>query len=145
MILTPGGYRAVETINSGDVVTTAQGRVVKIKKVTSFTGTVDKCPLYVLHKDSLGTNMPLTDLYMSEGHAYRHNGQWCHMKCSSAAMKLDVDDIEYYNIVLDNYLENTLVANGVEVESLFNMNGLEMTWNCGTDNCKPVIAVKKQL
>ncbi len=66
------------------------------------------------------------------------------MKCSSVAMKLDEDNIEYYNIVLDNYFEHTLVANGVEVESLFKMSGLEMTWNCKTDNCKPIISLKKQ-
>jgi hypothetical protein len=58
-------------------------------------------------------------------------------------MEIDVDDIEYYNIAVENYLENTLVANGVEVESLFNMKGLEMTWNCNTDNCKPVVKVQE--
>jgi hypothetical protein len=54
-------------------------------------------------------------------------------------MKLEEDNIEYYNIAVDNYLENTLVANGVEVESLFKMPGLDMKWNCGKDNCKPII------
>jgi hypothetical protein len=58
-------------------------------------------------------------------------------------MRLDEDNIEYYNITVDNYLENTLVANGVEVESLFNMPGLEMTWNCNKDNCKPIITRSK--
>jgi hypothetical protein len=58
-------------------------------------------------------------------------------------MKLDNDNIDYYNIVLNNYLENTLVANGVEVESLFKMKGLEMTWNCKTDNCKPIVKIQK--
>jgi hypothetical protein len=87
--------------------------------------------------------MPLMDLYMSEGHAYRHKGKWSHMKCSTLAMKLDVDNIEYYNIAIDNYIENTLIANGVEVESLFNMKGLKMRWECKTDNCKPIIQVEK--
>ena len=82
------------------------------------------------------------DLYMSEGHAYRYKGRWTHMKCSSVAMELDTDDIEYYNIAVENYIQHTLVANGVEVESLFNMKDLEMTWNCKTDNCKPVITLK---
>jgi hypothetical protein len=58
-------------------------------------------------------------------------------------MEVDIDNIKYYNIVLDNYLENTLVANGVEVESLFEMNGLDMRWNCEKDRCKPIITVKK--
>ena len=139
MILTPSGYRAIETLKSGDLVKTAQGRVTKIVEVTSFIGRADKCSLYVLHKDSLGANKPIMDLYMSEGHAYRNKGNWCHMKCSSTAMKLEEDNIEYHNIVLDNYLEHTLVANGVEVESLFKIPRLKMTWNCGTDNCKSVI------
>jgi hypothetical protein len=57
-------------------------------------------------------------------------------------MELDTDDIEYYNIAVDNYIQHTLVANGVEVESLFNMKDLEMTWKCKEDNCKPVITLK---
>jgi hypothetical protein len=81
----------------------------------------------------------IIDLYMSEGHAYRKDGRWCHMKCSSNAMRLEEDNIEYYNIAVDNYLEHTLVANGVEVESLFKIPGLEMKWNCNRDNCKPII------
>ena len=139
MILTPNGYRFIENLNENDVIETAQGNVIRIKKIIKFIGDYKKCPLYVLHKDSLGINYPIIDLYMSEGHAYRYNGTWCHMKCSSVAMKLDIDNIEYYNIVLDNYLEHTLVANGVEVESLFNIKGLEMSWKCDKDNCKPKI------
>jgi hypothetical protein len=143
VILTPSGYKTVDSLNVGDLVKTAQGRVTKIQNITSFIGKADKCPLYVLHKDSLGTNKPIRDLYMSGGHAYRNEGHWCHMKCSSVTMKLDENNIEYYNIVLDNYLEHTLIANGVEVESLFKMPGLDMKWNCGTDNCKPIISIKK--
>ena len=143
MILTPHGYRAVETLNARDVIKTAQGRHIKIKKVTRFNGIQEHCPLYVLHRGSLDNNIPLMDVYMSGGHAFRYNGSWCHMKCSSLTMKLDIDNIEYYNIVLDNYLEHTLLANGVEVESLFNIKGLEMSWKCDKDNCKPVI--KKQI
>jgi hypothetical protein len=143
IILTPSGYKCIESLTIGDFVKTAQGHLVKIQYITSFIGRDNKCPLNLLHKGSLGTNKPVTDLYMSEGHAYCNNGIWCHMKCSSIAMKLDEDDIEYYNIVLDNYLENTLVASGVEVESLFKMKDLDMKWNCGKDNCKPVITRRK--
>jgi hypothetical protein len=139
MILTPNGYTAVENLKMGDLVTTAQGGIVKIQKVTSFVGKREKCPLYVLIKDSLAPNRPLMDLYMSEGHAYRHKGKWSHMKCSSLAIKVDIDNIEYYNIAVYNYIENTLIANGVEVESLFNMKGLKMRWDCKKDNCKPII------
>jgi hypothetical protein len=143
MILTPNGYKAVETLKKGETVTTAQGSTVQIQKVTSFVGKQQKCPLYVLNKGSLAPNMPLMDLYMSEGHAYRHNGKWSHIKCSSLAMKVDLDNIEYYNIAVDNYIKNTLIANGVEVESLFNIPTLKMTWNCNKDNCKPIIETKK--
>jgi uncharacterized delta-60 repeat protein len=141
-IFTPSGYKKVNKLKVGDIVTTAQNKNKQIKKICNFIGFSDKCSLYVLHKDSLGINLPFMDLYMSEGHAYRHDGNWCHMRCSSHAMKVDIDNIEYYNIVLDNYLENTLVANGVEVESLFNMTEIDMNWYCGTDDCKPVFTLK---
>jgi hypothetical protein len=81
---------------------------------------------------------------MSGGHAYCNKGRWCHMKCSSVAVKLGEDKIEYYNIVLDNYFQHTLVANGVEVESLFKVSGFEMTWNCRRDYCNPVISEKEE-
>ncbi len=142
MILTPTGYKAIETLNIGDYIKTAQGKEVKIQQLIKFIGNKDRCPLYILQKDVLAHNMPMLDLYMSEGHAYRHNGIWTHMKCSSVTMKLDMDDIEYYNISIDNYIENTLIANGVEVESLFNIKNLSMTWNCDTDNCTPIIKLK---
>ena len=142
MILTPSGYKCIESLNVGHLVQTAQGRNVQITKIEHFIGKKEDCPLYVIHKDSFAPNVPLLDLYMSEGHAYHYKGHWTHMKCSSIAMKLDTDDIEYYNIAVENYLQHTLVANGVEVESLFNMKDLEMTWNCKADNCKPVITMK---
>lgn len=142
MILTPTGYKAIETLNIGDYIKTAQGKKVKIQQLIKFIGNKDRCPLYILQKGVLAHNMPILDLYMSEGHAYRHNDIWTHMKCSSVTMKIDIDNIEYYNIGLDNYIENTLIANGVEVESLFNIKNLSMTWNCDTDNCKPIITLK---
>jgi hypothetical protein len=142
MILTPNGYKEVENLKMGDLVTTAQGGIVNIQKVTSFVGKREKCPLYVLIKNSLAPNSPIMDLYMSEGHAYRHKGKWSHMKCSSLTIEVDIDNVEYYNIALDNYIENTLIANGVEVESLFNMRGLKMRWYCKKDNCKPIIELK---
>jgi hypothetical protein len=141
-ILTQNGYRPIECLKELDIVKTYQGNYIKIQKIIKFLGKQERCPLYVLQKSSLGSSLPLMDLYMSEGHAYRHKGRWTHMKCSSYAMKLDIDDIEYYNIVIDNYLQHTLIANGIEVESLFNMKDLEMTWNCGIDNCKPQLKIK---
>jgi hypothetical protein len=142
MILTPRGYKPVEGFKTGDMVKTVQGRNVPITKVHYFIGKREKCPLYVLHKDSLDYNVPLMDLYMSEGHAYSHKGRWTHMKCSSIAMKIDTDNIEYYNIAVENYMQHTLIANGVEVESLFDIDELKMTWNCKKDDCKPVITMK---
>jgi hypothetical protein len=139
LILTPNGYRKVQSLQRGHLVKTAQGREVPIKRITSFTGSREKCPLHVMYKDTIAPNVPIQDLYMSGGHAFYNNGKWRHMKCSDLTTKLDVDNIEYYNIVLDNYMENTLIANGLEVESLFEMEGLKMHWRCEEKCCKPVI------
>jgi hypothetical protein len=139
LILTPSGYRKVQDLSRGDLVKTAQGREVPVIRISSFIGSREKCPLYVMYKDTLAPNVPLQDLYMSEGHAFYNNGQWRHMKCSELTTKLELDNMPYYNIVLDNYTEHTLVANGVEVESLFDMKGLKMHWRCEEKCCKPVI------
>jgi uncharacterized delta-60 repeat protein len=141
-ILTQNGYKPVENIQNGDLLITASGKITTVRKVISFIGTEKHCPLYVLPKNSIGHNVPLTDLYMSEGHAFRYKGNWCHMKCSSIAKKVKANNIEYYNIAVDNYIMDTLIANGVEVESLFNINHLNMSWKCKTDDCKPVIKPK---
>ena len=143
LILTPSGYKIIEKLQVGDLVKTAQGRVVPIKRIASFIGKEDKCPLYVIKRNTYGDNLPLADLYMSGGHAFRVGKKWCHTSCSSKSKRISVDDIEYYNIVLENYLDHTLVANGMEVESLFDMKDVVMTWKCEKDNCTPTIEAKK--
>jgi hypothetical protein len=143
LILTPSGYKIIEKLEVGDMVKTAQGRSVPIQRIASFIGKANKCPLYVVKRNTFGDNLPLADLYMSGGHAFRIGQKWCHTSCSSKSKRVDADNIEYYNIVLDNYLEHTLVANGMEVESLFDMKEVVMTWKCEKDNCTPVIEAKK--
>ena len=89
---------------------------------------------------------------MSADHAYKHNGVWKHMKCASATefpnsrtkkytYVTDVDNIEYYHIVIEDYFAHTIVAEGVEVETCFKSNendGVIMLWTCDEKSCVPL-------
>jgi hypothetical protein len=139
-ILAPTGYILVENLNAGDQIITKTG-VVEIKEMINYTGSRDKNPLYLLPKNSLSDNKPLNDLYMSNTHAYKFGGKWQHMKCSPKTVLLaDRDNIEYYHIVVEDYFKQTIIAEGIEVETCFKDkgDGVVMLWVCNNNWCTPL-------
>ena len=153
-ILTPEGYKQVEELEMGDLVTSTKNikSSIPIKAIVKFIGNKEDGALYCLPKDSLKKGKPLNDLYMSADHAYKHNGVWKHMKCASATefpnsrtkkytYVTDVDNIEYYHLVIEDYFAHTIVAEGVEVETCFKSNdndGVIMLWTCDEKSCVPL-------
>ena len=106
-------------------------------------GKQDTRPLYCLAKDSLAKGLPLNDLYMSNDHAFKHNGKWHHMHCAAEqglSTITDEDNIQYYHIVTSDYFSHTLNAEGVEVETCFKDkgDGVLMMWSCENDCCRPL-------
>jgi hypothetical protein len=139
-ILTPYGFMPIESLSEGDLVKSKNGAT-RIKKMISFVGTKEKNPLYVLKKGILGENKPSFDLYMSGDHAFKMDGKWHHMKCSSKAIKTDEDNILYYHIVVDDYFTHTLCAEGIEVESCYDKTQKNiMLWSCDKEKkcCIPL-------
>ena len=116
-ILTPEGYRAIETLKPGDPLCTHGGEVVPLQRLLSFTETGENCPLYCLPAGSLAENLPLQDLFMSANHAFRFAGTWQRMKTAAAAHRTGKQVIQYYHIVVADYFRWTVVAEGVEVET----------------------------
>ena len=149
-ILTPGGYRPIETLQSGDLLCTRKGALVSIRTLVAFTELDALCPLYCLPTGALGSNCPQTDLYMSGNHAFRAGGKWRHMKCAPEARRVfeEVEGVEgfetvkidYYHIILPDYFEHTIYAEGVEVETCFKetVHTARMGWICNPDQCLPL-------
>jgi alpha-tubulin suppressor-like RCC1 family protein len=153
-ILTPEGYKPVEELEMGDLITSTKNikSSIPIKAIVKFIGNKEDGALYCLPKDSLKKGKPLNDLYMSADHAYKHNGVWKHMKCASATefpnsrtkkytYLTDVDNIEYYHLVIEDYFAHTIVAEGVEVETCFKSSdndGVIMLWTCDEKSCVPL-------
>jgi len=140
-IHTPNGFVPIEHLKKGDVITTQQGKSISIKKIISFTGDKNKMPLYCLPKDTLGINQPINDLYMSGDHAFKTSGRWHHMKCSHKTQKIATDNnIHYYHIIINNYFDYTINAEGVEVETCFKQKSQEelMLWECNGKHCIPL-------
>ena len=152
-ILTPQGYRLVEDLRNGDLISSTKNvkEGIPIKSLIRFTSKKEDGPLYCLPKDSLKKNKPMNDLFMSGDHAFKFNGVWKHMNCASGenfpgsrakkyTYETDKDDIEYYHIIIDDYFAHTIVAEGVEVETCFEDkdNGVLMMWSCDEKCCTPL-------
>ena len=139
-ILTPSGYVKVENLKINDILLTYQNKEIKLKDIYSFIAPSNNNLLYKLPKDALSPNVPNEDLYMSEGHAFRHNNNWYHMYHHKLVIKTEEQiSVKYYHILIDNWFDNTLVANGVEVESYYNKKynrNINLQWLCDETSCK---------
>lgn len=140
LILTPTGYTQVENLRNGDYVLSSKNIPIKIKQMSSFISSGSEKDLYVLEKSIIKENVPFMDLYMSRYHAYKLNDKWCHMGCSKSLAKIvdsnDDDIIEFYHILIDDYLSHNLVANGLEVESYGYEFRNKIKWECNENECE---------
>ena len=73
----------------------------------------------------------------------KYDNKWHHMKHSHLAKKTEEKvEVKYYHILINNYFENTLVANGVEAESYYDPkynNNIELQIKCSKTQCSYVI------
>jgi len=127
-VLTPSGYKPIETIAKGDLVQTSDGRAVPVtrtKKQSMYLAGPSIAP-YFIPAGSLGPSMPCSDLVMSPEHCVQvsvADDLWLPAwKC--AQISADVKQIHlgksftYYNLSLPNYFtDNLVVFDGVVVES----------------------------
>lgn len=120
-ILTPEGYKAVETLKRGSLVMTAEGRAVpaKIYYMDIKTTTATSAP-YTIPAGTFGLK---TELTVSPLHAFQmRKGVWMipevAAKISSAVVQKTVGKpIVYYHVECPHYLRDNLVVDGIVVES----------------------------
>jgi len=128
-VLTPSGYKSIESLAKGDIVQTADGRSVGVirtykKEVRSADPSIAP---YFIPASCLGPNMPCSDLIMSPEHCVQVSvaeDLWLPARIC-AKLSPDVRQIHlgesftYYNLILPNYFtDNLVVFNGVVVESM---------------------------
>ena len=123
-ILTPTGYKAVETLEQGSLVLTADGRQVPLKLYGRLLSKAsERSAPYFIPKGALGKNMPQTDLTLSPDHAFLlRKGVWM-LPSKAATLSAKVQQIgigepvHYFHVECPNYLRDNLVVNGATVES----------------------------
>jgi hypothetical protein len=135
-ILTPEGYKAVETLKRGSLVMTADGRAVPAKiYYMEFKKTTAVTAPYTIPAGTFGLK---TELTVSPLHAFQmRKGVWMipavAAKISSAVVQKSIGKpIVYYHVECPQYLRDNLVVDGIVVESYGSpqMKGLETpyTW-----------------
>ena len=120
-ILTPEGYKAVETLKERSLVSTADGRAVpaKLYRTHLASTTKDTAP-YTIPAGTFGLK---ADLTVSPRHAFQmRKGLWmipaAAAKLSSAVVQKTLGEpVVYYHIECPQYLQDNLVVDGTVVES----------------------------
>ena len=117
-ILTPNGYVNIENLEINDKLLTHDNRIVSITKFlktpTMITKENNKQP-YLIKK---GLYNAFEDLYISPKHSLLIDNKYFN-EAENLNLERYTEEkiIVYYNICLENYLSDTIVANGVIVES----------------------------
>ena len=140
-ILTPSGYKFIHTLKKGDKVITDDNRIVKIKQIYSSTHYYEENLLYVIKKDTIRKDIPNKDLYLSKYHFVKINGKmFLPMENNNdLIIKYPIlEKIKLYNIMLDNYETDWLIANGLVVESFAGPRNPLWEERCVKAGCKKV-------
>ncbi len=118
-VLTPSGYKFVQDIKEGDLLTTHDGRTTTVNKILSRT-IVSNNELYVIKKNSFGLNTPNEDLYLSYAHAVYYDGVFHHPYHANNENIIKIDQpaiVKFYHFEVDNYFTDFIIANNMIVET----------------------------
>jgi hypothetical protein len=130
-ILTPTGYRRVETLADNDEVTTSDGRSVPVKIFKTYVAKTDEDTApFVITKGAISRNVPDEDLHVSGAHVIQDaRGVWqipaglaTHSN-SGVYQHLPGRPATYYHVECPNFFTDDLVANNCVVESFRNKQG----------------------
>lgn len=124
-VLTPHGYRPICEFRVGDLVMTADGREVAVKRVFRREyGSSAAANPYVIPKGSFGATRPIA---ISPNHeVMTPNGMVKARDLGLKRMKM-ADNFTYYNLELEDWVRDNLVVAGVICESLAPAARITMT------------------
>lgn len=116
-ILTNEGYKLIENISLDDTIITGDDRKVKVTEIhkTLFFSNNENVPRII----KKGEYNAIDDLYISNGHGILINNEYFDYPFRLNIQKSDLLNkvLTYYHLVTEDYLYDTLVANGVVVET----------------------------
>jgi hypothetical protein len=123
-ILTPNGYKAIETLSQDDTVLTSDNRVVKIKIFTTYIENVSEVNApYLVEANAFGHNNPELPLRLSPIHKVLIcDGVWTSPQIATKNNPLVTQygvgqSVRYYHLECENYFTDNLVAEGAVTES----------------------------
>ena len=124
-VLTPSGYRAISSIKEGDLVSTAAGRTVAVKRVfrKEYVAGAAVNP-FVIPKGSFGA---LRALPISPNHEVMTTRGMVQAKELGLPRMKMAGSFTYYNLELEDWVRDNLVVAGVECESLAPAARVSMT------------------
>jgi hypothetical protein len=124
-VLTPTGYHPISTLAVGDLVRTAAGRDVAVKRVfvKEYTPSTSANP-FVIPKGTFGA---LRALPISPNHEVMTAKGMVKAKDLGLPRMKMTDSFTYYNLELEDWVRDNLVVAGVECESLAPAARITMT------------------
>lgn len=127
-ILTDTGYKLIEDLSQDDKLINKDGKSINILKIYNFHTMPNNETIPILIKK--GEYGSFEDLYISKGHAIYLNDEfiWPY-KLNLPQVETDnYEPICYYHIETENYLKDTIIANGVIIET-YGANKEENFWH----------------
>jgi hypothetical protein len=123
-VLTPKGYKAIETFKNGDLIVTADNRFVPVtlSKKTVKKTTNETAP-YRIPRNFFGRGMPSTEVELSPHHAVMiRSNVWAVPRMlavqdkSLKQFKVG-ESVDYYHLEAPNYLMDNMVVEGMVAET----------------------------
>ena len=122
-ILTPNGYKLIDNIYNGDMITTSQNKdVVALNYTKKFEFTTNETAPYIIPKDSINPSYPPKDIFLSAEHRIKTNYNWVTpkelSKYNSEVRQINIGKpVTYYNIETPNSATDHLILEGTTVAS----------------------------
>lgn len=123
-VLTPKGYKAIETFKDGDLIVTADNRIVPVvMSKKTIDETTSRTAPYRIPKNFFGKGMPSTDVDISPHHSIMIRPNVWAMprmlaKQDSRIKQINVcESVDYYHLEAPNYLTDNMVVEGMIVET----------------------------
>lgn len=141
LIRTPSGEVAIEELKQGDAVITGDGRISKIKNIHHWS-LITKNKRHLPRRipaNYYGEGLPHTDLFIHQDHAIKVNDKWVHVNhyVPEFERMTEMRGCEYFHIQLEDYMEDTYIANGLIVEPWdgrtpveFTQPNVKFSWTC---------------
>jgi len=122
-ILTPNGYKLIDNIYNGDIITTSLNKdVIAFNYKEEFKFTTNDSAPYIIPRDSIYPSYPPKDIFLSADHKIKTNYNWVTpkelSKYNSEVRQINIGKpVTYYNIETPNSATDHLILEGTTVAS----------------------------